>query len=853
MRALTRLSAGFFLLAALILPPSAWAQGISGVTGTVREAGTRTPVSGAEIAAVGTSAGAIAGPDGRYRLALEPGSYRLVASSLGYAPDTLSVTVESGDVRDRDFRLEPRAIGLEGIVVYGDRVEQRVRNLAVSRNRQRESLENYRVTVHRLGLAYQTDPSAGGDLRLPPPGEGGAPDGGSRAARPAPGEVIAFSERVVRQLFVAPGSYTEKHVARRASDNFFAEHEVFTTGGGPLDLNEERVDLNLLTAVVSVVGPISEDAPRFYEFEREPAGSRWPDGTTEITVTPRSSRRPLFRGRVYVDEDTDQVVGMDLTLNEAGEVATGLYSVSDFRYYQEFAREQGYWLPSRTEIEARVGVPGFAEDFVYRDRWIYSGYEINEPDLLRSAIPLSGTVVATGADSRDDDYWLRAGRRYLDEAERRAVRDARSYEEDRFLVNFFTDAFRVWARTPTFLRHSYFSNLSDFYRFNRVEGHYLGVGLRTPAAEEDFEYKGAVGRATGANEWRYYAEGRQSIPGTDVELEGGVYRKTALQFGDYRHTVGPLNVDEFRYTLSAGFAGYDPRNYFERRGYRAGLRYPFGQNSFVRAGYLREDQSFLPVVTAGSFFESLEAGSAGDPNLNPRVGDTPEGPGDAAGLRGFTPGTFSGFELQLHYDNREYRQNGVFRNYQIREFGWFTDHLAYWSEPALGASEGEGFEYFKYRSSAGVRIPLAASHFLWGEVFVGGSGDPLPAQMQFSNNGFYIEDFLRRRPLLTLGFEEAVGNRVSTARIDYDFGSGLVRLMPFESIRRSGVQLRLWGAAGLRHPEAALAPVTPWTDGVEEQVEVGVGLTKILGIFSVQAGFRVYGDAGERVGLRFII
>lgn len=841
------------LLAALVAASSASAQQTYEVTGIVRQSDTASVVSGAEVTAVETSASAVTGAYGRYRLELEPGTYRLVASSLGYAPDTVSVTVDPDGVHRRDFHLEARAIGLEGIVVYGDQVERHVQDLAVARNQRREDLRNYRVTVHRLGLAYQVDPSLRGGIPAPPSGGAKVGDETPVDFGPPGGEVFAFSERVVRQLFVAPNAYAERHVARRASDNFFSEHEVFSTGGGPLDLNEERVDLNLLTEVVSVVGPISEDAPRFYGFTREPADSAWPRGTTEITVEPKSSRRPLFRGRVYVDDDSDQVVGMDLRLNEAGEVSTGLYSVSGFRYYQEFDRVRGYWLPSRTEIRARVGVPGFEEDFVYRDRWVYSGYEINRSDLLRDEIPLTSTVVEAGADSRDGEYWRQAAEQYLDDDEQRAVEEARAYEENRFLVDFFASAFRAWARTPTFLRQSYFTNVSDFYRFNRVEGHYVGAGLRTPAAEEDFAYKVAGGRATGADEWRYYAEARQTLPSTDLAVEGEVYRKTALQFADYRHTVGPLNVDEFRYTLGAGFAGYDPRNYFEREGFRTGLRYRFGQNGFVRSGYMREDHRFLPVVAARSFFERLEVGAGVDPNLNPRVGETPGGTGEPDGQRGFTPGTFSGFDFQIHYDDRQYRQNGVFRNYQIREFGWFTDHLAYWSDPAFGTGPGEAFEYFKYRSSAGVRVPLAATHFLWGEVFVGGSSEPLPAQMQFAGNGFYIEDFIRRRPLLTLGFNEGVGNRVSTARVDYDFGTGLVRLVPFGPIRRSGVQLRLWAAAGLRHPDAGLAPVTPWTGGVDEQVELGVGLTKILGIFSVQLGFRVHGDAGDAVGVRLII
>jgi len=836
------------------------------ITGIVYDAENGETLPGANIYIPDTQKGASTDAEGRYSIKMEPGTYRLVASFVGFKTDTVTITVKPGEDNRHDFYMQPDVIEGEEILVYSDRLERRVRELADLRNEERSSLENYSVSVHKLGLVYETGSGqSGGEVTSDSDSTGFNTDDtlsssvkssirASGYTRSDAADAIAYAERNVEQYYVAPKTFGERYLARRSSDNFFSEYEVFSTGGNPLDLNEDEVVLNILSEDVSVVGPISKKAPEFYNLSDELADSTWPEGTTEIIVEPKNQRRPLFKGSVFVDNETDKVVGMDLKMNEAGEVFTGVYSLSDFKYFQKFKKVEDYWLPSRTEIEGKIGIIGIKNDFIYRDLWSYNDYRINRDDLGKEDIPLSGIEIAQNADNRDVEYWNELTGNNVREEDARELEEAMNYEEDRFLVNFLMASFRTYYNVPNFLRTKYFTNVSDFYRLNRVEGNYVGAGLRTPAVIDDYTYKGAIGYATEANDLRYYLEALQFLPGTPLALEGSFYNKLAIQFGDYRYQVGPLNVDEFRYTLQTAFSGFDPRNYFEREGFSLGLRWQFRPKFFLRANYMREDQRFLPIVAPHSLFSSFEIGSEQiDPNLNPRVGETPDGTIGPDGLEGFTEGEFAGFEFQFHFDNRQYRQNGIFRNYLIRNFGWFTDHLVYWSDPSFGGNETDIFEHLKYRSSVGVRVPLFASHFLLSEFFVGGSDNPLPAQRQLGSNGFYVEDFVRRRPFLTLGFNEGIGNRVTAARIDYDLGSGFVRMIPIRFIRQSGMQLRVYGAAGYRHSEANLRPVTPWTEGMQEHVEVGFSLTRIVGVFSIDIGLRIEGDAGDKVGLSVII
>lgn len=804
------------------------------ISGFVSDKVTADPLPGTYVIVVGTQTGTSTDGDGKYKFKLAPGTYQLTTSFISYRADTVTVTIEPNNDNFHDFLLEPQFVVGDEIVVSAGRVANRVRELARIRQKEKKGLENYSALVHKMAVIYETRP-------------------GSVFSQPEELEAIAFSERMVRQMYVAPRSFGEQFLARRASDNFFSEYDFFSTGGSPLDLNQEKVELSLLSENVSVVGPISVNARKFYFLDDEPADSTWPAGTTKILVKPKQDNTPLFEGCVFVNDDANGVIGMDLHMNAAGEVFNGLYSLSDFRYYQKFKKKKGFWVPERTEIEGRIGILGMKKDLIYRDLWTYADYSMNLENLKRKDIPLSGQSTIEGVDDRDSLFWEQA-LYYAQESDVSELQEALSYEEKRALVNVGVASFRAYVKLPYTLQNFYMTNVSDFYRFNRVEGHYVGIGVRTPSKNGDYYYKGAIGYATdpGAQDLRYYAEAMQFIPGTPIAVEGGVYNRLALQFLDYEYNNNPLNLDELRYTIFQGFAGLDPRNYFEREGYKAGLRLRFGRDFFFRVNYMREDHKFLPLVTTRSFFSDFEVGDQVDPQLADEVGLTPDGLIGSDGLPSFTEGEFSGLEFHFHFDNRQFNRYGFLRNYNVRQFGWFTDQLAYWSDPDFGASKRDGFKYFKYRSSFGLNAPVFTSHFIRSEIFIGGSDSPLPAQMQFAKNGFMTDDYLRHRPFTTLGFNEGVGNRVSVARLRYDFGSGFVRLFPFRAIRQSGMRLEVFGAGGITHPDDDLSPVLPWTDGLEEHIEAGFALTKILGIFKLETAIRLVGDKGTAYGFVLI-
>ena len=90
------------------------------IVGTVTTAESATPISNAQIRVLGTSVGTLSREDGRYSLAVRPGTYTVKVTRIGFAPDSVTGVVVTADgIATADFRLRAQAAVLSGVVVVG--------------------------------------------------------------------------------------------------------------------------------------------------------------------------------------------------------------------------------------------------------------------------------------------------------------------------------------------------------------------------------------------------------------------------------------------------------------------------------------------------------------------------------------------------------------------------------------------------------------------------------------------------------------------------------------------------------------------------------------------------------------
>ena len=120
------LVSALFLLCA---PPLAAQTGT--LTGTVVDAGTGEPLSGAQIVVRGwgeqvQAGGLITNDRGAYQFTLAPGRYSIVFEYVGYGAETFDrVQVEAGATTVLDVSMETHAFALNPIVITGSRKEEK--------------------------------------------------------------------------------------------------------------------------------------------------------------------------------------------------------------------------------------------------------------------------------------------------------------------------------------------------------------------------------------------------------------------------------------------------------------------------------------------------------------------------------------------------------------------------------------------------------------------------------------------------------------------------------------------------------------------------------------------------------
>jgi len=191
----------------------------------------------------------------------------------------------------------------------------------------------------------------------------------------------------------------------------------------------------------------------------------------EVRVRPKDDRQPLVVGAVYIERTEGQVVRMAFSFTRAALLDKQLEDVS---IVLENRLVNGrFWLPSRQEIEIRR--TGSWLDYpvrgIIRGRWEISDYKINQG--ISYGIFSGPEIVQAPQYEQQHHVWSTP--RVLDSLppDVRAVTDAdvrRVQEEARALVR--ASALQR-ARTAALSARG----VSDFVRFDRVEGLAFGTGL----------------------------------------------------------------------------------------------------------------------------------------------------------------------------------------------------------------------------------------------------------------------------------------------------------------------------------------------------------------------------------------
>ncbi len=122
--------ATFLLFSFTVFPDSGYAQQTGKISGIVLEASNKNVLPGANILVEGSNKGAATGQNGRFIIFdLQPGTYKLIATFLGYQDSEKEVTVRAGEVAEINFELAENILTGDEIVVYGELARGQAKSL----------------------------------------------------------------------------------------------------------------------------------------------------------------------------------------------------------------------------------------------------------------------------------------------------------------------------------------------------------------------------------------------------------------------------------------------------------------------------------------------------------------------------------------------------------------------------------------------------------------------------------------------------------------------------------------------------------------------------------------------------
>ncbi|MCK4772602.1 MAG: carboxypeptidase-like regulatory domain-containing protein [Candidatus Latescibacteria bacterium] len=522
-----------FLLIFLCFPFQVSAQQLGRLLGTVRDAETGEPLPSANIRVLDSTLGTISNSEGSYRLVLEPGFYRIAFGYMGYYSDTLRVAFGT-ETMQMDISLRPAILKLPDVIIRpgaGDPAEDLIREAIARKQAMLETLRSYRFDAYtRTKISIPRKDEEGEWL-----------------------EIISLLETQTRGYWKAPDNYLETITARRQSSTFSATQNIFTAGRLP-NFIRDRV----IIGSNNVPTPLASSALKHYRYSIIDTTMAVGRKVYRLHVEPKTQTMPLFTGTIAIAEGSYLLVSVDLNGNEA----MNSRPLNEWHLQQQFAAYEGmYWLPidSRMRFTVDIGIQRPA----YMDlHSVLYDYGINE-DLPPSLFGRYELNIEPAADVADSTIWEGLQRLPLTNDESAAFeRIEREWEQigsiRRFAIGVLTSQLGQ--------SNSSFTESSDFFHHNRVEGLYLGAGLafREPIPLTRLMVKGGYGFAD--RQWKYGLEVERAlfrVP--EISFGAGVERAVVYREGLRVYTPNRIS----RLTL---LYNTDPVDYYMRRGWSAWFR-----------------------------------------------------------------------------------------------------------------------------------------------------------------------------------------------------------------------------------------------------------------------------------------
>jgi hypothetical protein len=358
------------------------------LTGTVRDADGE-PVPFASIYIKNTTKGTSANVDGVYGLALDKGSYTIVFRAIGYKSKEQNVTMDANHTEN--VVLTAEAYSLTGVTIDGnaeDPAYEIIRQAIKTRKSHLTEVKEYTSDVYIKGVQklvgapkkfFGRDIQKTLDLDTNRKG------------------ILYLSESTSKFAFQQPDNIHEEMISSKVA----GRNSAFSFNkASDLMVNfYQNILLENTLSARGFVSPIADNAMLYYRYKLLGVTNDGGATINKIQVIPRREHDPVFRGIIYIKDDSWHVVDADVYLSKN----SGVNLIDTLKISQQFLQVENTYMPSNINFQFNGNVLGFKFEGYYVG--VYNNYNIH-PEFPKGYFTGEILKITKAVNKKDSLFWL---------------------------------------------------------------------------------------------------------------------------------------------------------------------------------------------------------------------------------------------------------------------------------------------------------------------------------------------------------------------------------------------------------------------------------------------------------------
>lgn len=379
-----------FLVLLVCLPATC----IAGVLkGTIKDdRGVTLPY--ATVYVQGTTVGVSASADGNYQLQLNPGTYKVICSFVGYKQSAYNVTIEGAEVKQHDFSLADQSLEMKEVVVHASAGEDPayaiIRSTIARRRYHQQQITSFHTGIYFKGVMRSRKlPSSFMGKKISP-GEIGADSSGKGIIYLAEEDADYYSrggkDRTIIHSVKESGDPNGWGFARFPSVISFYDNNLNLTG------KDSR----------GFISPISDNALNYYKYHLDGQFEEQGHTIYKIKVMSKRLYEPTFYGEIYIVDKDFAVHSIDVTLTTRSNLDL-LDTLNIKQVYLPLEKDN--WVIKNQVLYYAIKLMGF--DVIGSGVAVYDNQTVNEEipdDVFNDKLISSYDKTAT---KKDTSYWVR--------------------------------------------------------------------------------------------------------------------------------------------------------------------------------------------------------------------------------------------------------------------------------------------------------------------------------------------------------------------------------------------------------------------------------------------------------------